>query len=57
MNKKELRKLSKAELLDLLRMYGDEEASTSMLKKELIERLIDYDDVIYDLFPNNEVID
>ena len=58
MNKKELRKLSKAELLDLLRMYGDESASASMLKEDLIESLINYDNVIHDLYPNdNEVTD
>ena len=54
MNKKELRKLSKSELLDLLRMYGDESASASMLKEDLIEN----DDVIHDLYPNdNEITD
>ena len=57
MNKKELRKLSKAELLDLLRMHGDESASASMLKDDLIESLINYEDVINDLFPNDEVTD
>ena len=57
MNKKELRKLSKSELLDLLRMYGDKPASASMLKEDLIESLINYEDVINDLFPNDEVTD
>lgn len=58
MNRKDLRKLTKAELVDLLRMYGDDTASVLMSKKDLIDDLINYDETIHDLYPNdNEDMD
>ena len=55
MRKKELSNMSKEELVEILRTYGDDEASTSMRKSDLIESLINYEDAIEDLFPNNEI--
>ena len=52
MNRKDLRKLSKAELVDLLRMYGDDTASVSMSKNDLIDDLINYNETIHELYPN-----
>ena len=53
MEKKELRRLSKEKLVDLLRMYGEDSASTLMPREELVEMLINYDDVVHDLFPHD----
>ena len=52
MNRKDLRKLTKAELVDLLRMYGDDTASVSMSKNDLIDDLINYNETIHELYPN-----
>ena len=52
MTKKELRKLTKEQLVQLLREYGDNDASVTMKKEDLIQNLIDYSDIIEDLFPN-----
>ena len=52
MNRKDLRKLTKAELVDLLHMYGDDTASVSMSKNDLIDDLINYNETIHELYPN-----